>query len=320
MPRNQTPYHDSEDFRPAIAVLPGLCPGPLDDLLRLGLREDGWLWDWTTLGTVREGSRAARKLRARVIAKSEGIWAGGALLGALSRVAGEMGGTLRVRARVPDGAGVSPKLVVCEWVGPARQLLALERPFLNLAAYASGIATRTRRLVLAVEEAFRRGKARGKRPRVCSTRKTLPGYRDLAIHAIRVGGGHPHRLGLGGGVLIKENHIAAAGGIARAVGGARAAAPHGLKIEIEVRDLGELRQALAAGAEGVLLDNFSPAEVSRALVLLEDSPVRPVIEVSGGISEANIGRYALPGVDVISVGSLTHSVTAVDLSLLVVGL
>ena len=280
--------------------------------LRAGVSEDGWHWDWTTLGTL-AAARARRPLTAQVVAKSPGVWAAESLLVALPRFAIELGGELRVRSRLRDGASCQAGTVVAELKGTARTLLALERPFLNLAQYVGGIATRTRSLVDRTRAA-----CPSRPPRISATRKTLPGYRDLALHGILCGGGHPHRLNLGGGVLIKENHIAAAGGIARAIAGARAAAPHGLRIEIEVRDAAELGRALAEGADAVLLDNFSPAEVRQALARIERaSGPRPIVEVSGGLSETTIADYAQKGVDVLSVGSLTHSVTAVDLSLLV---
>jgi nicotinate-nucleotide pyrophosphorylase (carboxylating) len=155
-------------------------------------------------------------------------------------------------------------------------------------------------------------------PRVTSTRKTLPGYRDIAIASVLAGGGHSHRVSLSSGVLIKENHIAAAGGIAGAIAGAREIAPHGLRVEVEVRDEDELQQALAAHADGVLLDNFKPEQIRKALTIIDQAKLSQhvLVEVSGGIHEGNICEYSIEGVDVISVGSLTHSVKATDLSLL----
>lgn len=284
-----------------------------ETLLRSGLEEDGWPWDWTSLG-VDAGTRV---IGARIIAKSAGVWAAGPLGRALEKLSPALdskGQGITVPAAVEDGRPYKKGEVLCRWRGPARSVLALERPFLNLAAYVCGIATETQALVAAAK------KASPKRPpRIVLTRKTLPGYRDLAIHAVLAGGGHPHRLNLAGGVLIKENHVAAAGGIAKAIAGAREAAPHGLKIEVEVRDSRELEQAIRSGAEGVLLDNFTPQEVKRALAVAERASPRPFIEVSGGVHAGNIARYALEGVDVISVGAITHSVRAADLSLLVDG-
>jgi nicotinate-nucleotide pyrophosphorylase (carboxylating) len=276
--------------------------------LRQGLEDDGWQWDWTTLGTLK---RPEQRVRAKIVAKAPGTWAGNELLTALEQVSAELGQPIRTRALCDDGQRVKPRDVVARWEGPARVLLALERPFLNLAQYASGVATQTSLLVDAVRKAARGFPA----PRVTSTRKTLPGYRDLAIYGVRAGGGHSHRVSLSGGVLIKENHIAAAGGIPRAVQGVRAQAPHGLKLEVEVRNAKELQQALDAGAEAVLLDNFSPEQVRAAIRQIGGRDV--VVEVSGGVNAANIGRYVMKGVDLISSGSLTHSVTALDLSLLV---
>ncbi len=274
--------------------------------LEAGLKEDGWPWDWTARGSMREET-----LKAKLVAKADGIWAGAALESALERVSGAP----IVRKMLRDGARVVPGTVISEWEGPTRWILALERPALNLAAFASGIATHTAKLVRMAH-----GAGLKHPPRICSTRKTLPGYRDLSIYGVITGGGHPHRVSLSGGVLIKENHIAAAGSIASAVGGVRRLAPHGLGIEVEVRDLRELEQALACVVEGVLLDNFTPEQVGQALELIESESKLPVtVEVSGGIHEDNLKGYLQEGVHVISVGSLTHTVKSLDMSLLAVG-
>jgi nicotinate-nucleotide pyrophosphorylase (carboxylating) len=161
------------------------------------------------------------------------------------------------------------------------------------------------------------------RPRITATRKTLPGYRDLALEGVLAGGGMSHRYHLAGGLLLKENHMALVGGVEPAVRLARAHAPHVFRVECEVRNSEELAQALRAGAEVVMLDNFSSEEVSRALQQIRDycraetRSALPWVEVSGGLSEKNISRYVQPGVSLFSSGSLTHSVDAVDLSLLV---
>jgi nicotinate-nucleotide pyrophosphorylase (carboxylating) len=290
------------------------------ELLHAGLREDGWQWDWTTLGTLgaasKGRSRLEKPLKARVVAKSTGIWAASSLVPALNSVAAELGGPAAMaRTRRQDGERFKPGDVLSEWNGPARLVLALERPFLNLASYVSGIATQTERLVSIVRKACPK-----RPPRVTSTRKTLPGYRDLGNIGVQAGGGFSHRVSLAGGVLIKENHVAAAGGIARAIEGARAIAPHGLKVQCEVRSLRELAQALSARADAVLLDNFEPAQVRAAIALCDRAALRPVIEVSGGLSEGNIASYSIAGVDLLSVGSLTHSVKAADFSMLASGL
>lgn len=287
-------------------------------LLKTGLQEDGWPWDWTTQGSVRD---PLKKIQATIVAKAPGIWAASAMTRSLNSVAAELaevaGGQFQAKALVDEGAAIKRGQTVAQWTGSAGLVLALERPFLNLAQYASGIATATSQLVKIVKKSCPKDT-----PRVTSTRKTLPHYRDLAVYALQLGGGHAHRVSLSGGVLLKENHIAAAGGIEKAITGARGVAPHGLKIEIEVRDLKELEAALGAQAEVIMLDNFSVGDVKRALKLVDrifapGAPGRPVIEVSGGLSAATIGKYALRGVDVLSVGSLTHSVQALDLSLLV---
>ncbi|HTL13126.1 MAG TPA: nicotinate-nucleotide diphosphorylase (carboxylating), partial [Bdellovibrionota bacterium] len=169
-------------------------------------------------------------------------------------------------------------------------------------------------LVAQVEKAARAAGCAA--PRVAPTRKTLPHYRDLALFAVRAGGGHPHRVNLAGGVLIKENHVAAAGGMARAVEGARRTAPHGLKIEAEVRNRQELDEALAAGADGVLLDNFAPKQAIEAARAAKKKNSRVLVEISGGVSEETAGSYVDAAVDVISSGSLTHSPKALDISML----
>ena len=283
-------------------------------MLNQGLSDDGWPWDWTSMG-LRSVSASA-KVHARITAKSDGVWAAEGLIAALPLVAAELGGEMKVsrgKRFLKNGEPFTRGTVVCEWKGSAREILALERPFLNLASYVSGIATQTRKLVDLVTAA-----CPVRTPRLTATRKTLPGYRDLAVHGVLAGGGCSHRVSLSGGVLIKENHIAAVGGVGKAISSARAVAPHLLKIEIEVRTFAELKEAIRNEADVVMLDNFSPDQIHSALKIVETGKRRPVVEVSGGLNEMNIGEYAIQGVDILSVGSLTHSVRAVDLSLLVV--
>ncbi|OFZ20278.1 MAG: nicotinate-nucleotide diphosphorylase (carboxylating) [Bdellovibrionales bacterium GWB1_55_8] len=293
-------YHDS--------------PAIWKSLLLQGVKEDGWPWDWTSLGIQPKSA----SVKARIIAKSDGIWAAEGLVAALSLVAPELGTASRARelltasSRVRTGTRFKKTQTVCEWKGIPELVLALERPFLNLAAYACGVATATRRIVELVRKACPE-----RTPRITATRKTLPGYRDIAIHSVIAGGGYSHRVNLAGGVLVKENHIASAGSVSKAVTAARRIAPHGLKIEVEVRSERELSEALRAQADVVMLDNFSPKEVRNAVALVERSSHRPLIEVSGGLNENTIAAYAMPGVDILSLGGLTHSVRAADLSLLV---
>jgi nicotinate-nucleotide pyrophosphorylase (carboxylating) len=178
---------------------------------------------------------------------------------------------------------------------------------LNFLQRMSGVATQARCFVDAVA---------GTRARIVDTRKTLPGWRVLDKYAVRVGGAHNHRAALDGGVLIKDNHLAAGGGITRTVRRARADAPHVLRIEVEVESLEGLAEAIAAGADVVLIDNFTPAQAAEAVALAAG---RVILEASGGITLANVRAFAEAGVDVISVGALTHSVIAADLALEVVG-
>jgi nicotinate-nucleotide pyrophosphorylase (carboxylating) len=201
---------------------------PIKQLLKQGLTDDGWPWDWTALGSVKDSSK---KVKAQVIAKAPGIWAGSQFVAAVESLAREIAddsAAFNAKSLVKDGTSVKPGQRVCEWSGNAGLVLALERPFLNLASYVSGVATATNELVVVVKKACPK-----KTPRVTCTRKTLPGYRDIAVYGLQVGGGHPHRLGLSSGVLIKENHIAAAGSIAKAIEGCREVAPHGLKSKLK---------------------------------------------------------------------------------------
>lgn len=278
-------------------------------LLKRGLKEDGLPWDWTVLGCGL-AQFGADSIRAQLTSKSSGVWAGSGLLECLTQ-------WVQVDTRVLDGDRIEPGQIVFEVTGRPDFVFGLERTVINLASYVSGIATMTRKCVDAVQRASQeRGLTRA--PRVTGTRKYLPGYRDVAIHGLCVGGGHPHRMALNAGVLIKENHIAAAGGIARAVAEARENAPHSFRIEVEVQNIPELTEAVEAGAEVVMLDNFSPRDVETALKHIAPKRNDVWIEVSGGIRFENIGEYVLEGVDVISVGALTHSVQSVDLSLTVV--
>jgi nicotinate-nucleotide pyrophosphorylase (carboxylating) len=292
----------------------------LKTLILRGLEEDGYGLDWTTLGVEKARSEKRGKTtakRARIVAKANGVFFGEASGRAAEMISEEIGFPFGVRALVRDGTPVKPGTVVAEWKGAPEGILAIERPYLNVVSYLSGIATRTRRFVSLVDGAWRATRSGEETPRVTPTRKTLPYYRDSAIAAVMAGGGIAHRVSLSGGVLIKENHIATAGGIRAAIRGVRAVAPHLLKIEVEVRNLKELREALAENADAIMLDNFSPKAVREALEIVKASGMDPVIECSGGISEETVSEYVIPGVHVLSVGGLTHSVKALDLSLLV---
>lgn len=211
---------------------------------------------------------------------------------------------ITVEPGCPDGARVDRGAVLATVRGPAPSVLAAERTALNFVQRLSGVATLARRYADAVA---------GTRARVVDTRKTTPGFRALEKAAVAAGGCSNHRFDLGSGILIKDNHIAACGSVRAAVEAARAGAPHSLRIEVEVTNLGELDEALAAGAEIVLLDNMTPAQVEVAAARAHGRATQ--VEVSGGITLATIADYARAGADLISVGAITHSAPAVDIGL-----
>jgi nicotinate-nucleotide pyrophosphorylase (carboxylating) len=276
---------------------PNLSRSAAIELVRRALAEDIGQGDWTTLATIPAGARA----RGRVLAKSDAVVAA---LELVPLVFDEVAPGVRVTPLVADGARVARGQDVLRLEGPAHALLTGERVALNLLQRASGIATLTRAFVDAVQ---------GTRARIADTRKTVPGLRALDKYAVRTGGGVNHRAGLDGGVLIKENHIAAAGCIRTAVERARRLAPLTLRIEVEARNLAEVEEALAAGADIVMLDNMSPAEMRVAVGRIAG---RALVEASGNVTLETVRSVAECGVDVISVGALTHSVRAADLSLL----
>ena len=203
-----------------------------------------------------------------------------------------------------DGALVGPGDVVLRLSGPARAILTAERVALNLLCRMSGVATATHGLVEAA-------RPNGKASIVC-TRKTTPGLRALEKHAVRAGGGSNHRFGLDDAVLIKDNHVAVAGGIVPAITLARARAGHLVKIEVEVDTLDQLEQALSVGADAVLLDNMSPEQLARAVAMIAG---RALAEASGRITRETVGAVAASGVDLISCGWITHSAPIIDLGL-----
>ncbi|MBO8164906.1 MAG: carboxylating nicotinate-nucleotide diphosphorylase [Brevibacillus sp.] len=211
--------------------------------------------------------------------------------------------SLQFFRRTEDGASVEKGTVIAEVTGSVRSILSGERLALNLMQRMSGIATCTRQYVQAVA---------GTKARVVDTRKTTPGLRMLEKYAVRVGGGHNHRYALYDAVMIKDNHIKGAGGIRQAVQAARAAIPHTMKIEVEAESLDQVQEALAAGADIIMLDNMSLDEMREAVALIDG---RAIVEASGGVTLETIGAIAQTGVDVISVGVLTHSVRALDISL-----
>ncbi len=222
-----------------------------------------------------------------------------------ARVFGRREPRLVVRQAARDGQRVAAGRVVLRVAGPTAALLAAERTALNFLQRLCGVATLAARFAAA---------AKPLGVRIVDTRKTTPGWRALEKYAVRCGGCANHRFSLGEHVLIKDNHIAAAGSVAAAVARAREAAPHPAKIEVEAQTLAQVRAAVRAGAEIILLDNLPPGRIRAAVVLIAGAAM---VEVSGGVTLETLGDYALPGVDVISIGALTHSAPAADLSLTV---
>lgn len=212
-----------------------------------------------------------------------------------------------VEILVEDGQVAAAGTALWRVRGPARALLAGERTALNLTQRMTGIATLTRKYVDALPK--------GAKTRITDTRKTTPGLRVLERHAVRLGGGINHRNDLGSAVMIKDNHVIAAGGIRRAIERAKAYAPHTSRIEVEVDALAQLEEALAAGADIIMLDNFSTDDVRRAVARVASVSPKPILEASGGITLERIAELANAGVDVISVGALTHSAPAADIGL-----
>ncbi|MCU0660882.1 MAG: carboxylating nicotinate-nucleotide diphosphorylase [Myxococcota bacterium] len=278
-----------------------MLPPTVLTVIDLALEEDLGRGDVTCRLTV---PRAAQT-EARVVAKQELVLSGLDVFAAVMR---RVDGSLEVQELAACGASIRRGEVVAKVAGSTASILMAERVALNFLQRLCGIATTTANYVAALPK--------HSKTRITDTRKTTPGLRYLERRAVLDGGGFNHRADLSGGVLIKENHIASAGSIAAAVAAARAGAPHPLRIEIEVQSRQELELALAAGAEAVLLDNMSKGEVEACVTLAAG---RAFIEASGGITLENVGVLAEAGVDAISVGALTHSVRAADLSLLIQG-
>jgi nicotinate-nucleotide pyrophosphorylase (carboxylating) len=276
--------------------------GSLRDLVARALAEDIGPGDVTSAAVVPEDALG----RARIVQKEPGVVFGLEAAAEAFRQAGA-GELQRLVAEGEWHTFAPAEVATVE--GPARALLAAERTALNLLAHLSGIATLTARFVRQVE---------GTGATILDTRKTTPGLRELEKAAVAAGGGTNHRMGLHDAVLIKENHAALAGGLAEAVRRARDAQPH-LLVEVECRDDDEVAAALAAGAERLLLDNMSPSELREAVAARDAAaePGRPVwLEASGGVTLQNVRDIAATGVDFISVGALTHSAPALDLSML----
>ncbi len=275
---------------------------PLSETVRRriqeALAEDIGAGDWTTQWCVGPEGRGS----AEIVARSAGVVSG---LAAAAEVYEQLGEAV-LAALVAEGGRVEPGDVVARVTGSSRAILTGERTALNLLGRLSGVATLTRRFVSAVE---------GTGVRITDTRKTTPLWRELERAATRAGGAVNHRRGLDAMILIKENHIACAGGIRDSVRRVREANAAGLRVEVETTCLEEVREALDAGVDRIMLDNMSVSEVRDAVVAIRERGPGPEIEASGGITLANVRALAETGVDLISVGALTHSAPALDLSL-----
>ena len=270
--------------------------GEIDRVLQRAFDEDLPASDVTTVACV----SADAKAKARIVAKAPLTLAGQTIA---ARAFAMLDPSVRYEVVVGDGTTVEPKTVVATLEGPARAILVAERTALNFMQRLSGTATLVRTFADAAA-----GKCR-----VVDTRKTTPGLRALQRYAVRCGGGHNHRNDLSSGVLIKENHIRAAGGIAAAIGRARDRAPHGLRIECEVLNLDEAQTAVDAGADVIMLDNMDDEACREAVARYKG---KVILEASGNITLERVATLAEIGIDVISVGAFTHSAPAADLSLL----
>lgn len=270
----------------------------LDVLIELALEEDLGRGD-VTAESIFDGDGGSA--RAVFLAKQPLVIYG---FDVVRRVFSRVSSAIVFEPRVPDGAQIDAGSIVADLTGPATALLAGERTALNFMQRLSGVATMASRFAAAVA---------GTPARVVDTRKTTPGWRAIEKAAVRAGGCANHRADLGSGILIKDNHIVAAGGVRRAVERARARAPHPLRIEVEVTTLAELEDAIAVRAEIVLLDNMALPTLEQAIARAHSAGL--LVEVSGGVRLDTIGAIARLGPDLISVGALTHSAPAVDISM-----
>jgi nicotinate-nucleotide pyrophosphorylase (carboxylating) len=267
-------------------------------LLDLALEEDVGRGDVTSAAVIDETQEA----EADIVAGERAVVCG---LGLMEAVFTRFDWRTRVRAKVADGDPVAKGTLVASVRGPAQALLAGERTALNFLQHLSGIATLTQAFVAATE---------GAKLRVTDTRKTTPGVRALQKYAVRTGGGANHRSDLASGILIKDNHIALVGSVREAIWLVRAGAPHVLRVAVEVDDSAQLDEAIEAGAEIILLDNFQLRDLTEAVKRIRERAPKTVIEASGGISLDRIRDISKTGVDVVSIGALTHSSRAIDFS------
>ncbi len=273
---------------PAIMIEPSVKAALLEDLGRAG--------DLTTDSIV----PAKAMTRCVLAARQSGVVAGLDFATTAFRL---MDPRIEIRLERPDGSRIVPGDIIAEIAGPARGILTAERVALNFLSHLSGIASATASIVDAIA---------GTRAKICCTRKTMPGLRAAQKYALRVGGGSNHRFGLDDAVLIKDNHIAIAGGIRPAVERARASVGHLVKIELEVDTMAQLEEAMVLGVDAVLLDNMGP-EMLRQAVMMVDG--RAITEASGRITPTTAPAIAASGVNLISIGWLTHSVAVLDIGL-----
>lgn len=271
-----------------------------DIIIDRALAEDIGTGDITTFSVVPAGA----KIKGHFMAKEAGVICGMQLM---SRVFARLDSGIVLDMHVHDGAKVAPGVLIASIAGPAAPILTGERVALNFLQRLSGIATKTAALTEQLA---------GTRVRLLDTRKTTPGLRVLEKYAVRTGGGHNHRMNLSDGILIKDNHIQAAGGITQAVKAAKRHAPRNLKIEVETENLQQVSEALQAGADIIMLDNMDLPLMKEAVALVNG---RALTEASGKMNQNNLRAVAATGVDMISVGALTHSVRALDISLKFVG-
>ncbi len=269
----------------------------IDPIIQIALAEDiGTAGDITSGLTVHQDTKA----RAEIAARKSGVVAGGAIA---ARVFTTLDPTLTVEICIEDGEVVEPGGVVLRVSGSAQSLLTAERTALNFLGHLSGVATETRKLVDAIAHT---------QARICCTRKTTPGLRALEKYAVRCGGGFNHRFGLGDGLLIKDNHVVAAQGVATAVREAKSKVGHMVKVEVEVDRLDQIADALEAGADVIMLDNMDPPTMAQAVKQINR---KAIVEASGSITLDTVAAVAEAGVDVISVGWITHSAPCLDVGL-----
>lgn len=267
-----------------------------DKIITMSLEEDAPNGDITTISTVSPDA----VISGRFVAKADGIICGLEIIGRTFEICG---GGFELETYFKDGEAVRKGDIIARVKGNAQTILTGERTALNLIQRASGIATLTAAAVAQIK---------GTSAKICDTRKTMPGLRVLDKYAVRAGGGSNHRFCLSDGILIKDNHIKAAGSITEAVTRAKAYAPHTIKVEVEVETIGELKEALAAKADIIMLDNMSNEMMRESVAIVAG---KALTEASGNMGEKDLRAVAETGVDLISIGALTHSVKALDISL-----